>query len=53
MKFGEIDGFWFKDEPQAAPIEINITIEDILGNSETYSKVFQESEIVQDVEYIL
>ena len=53
MNFGEIDGFWFKDEPQVAPVEIKITVEDIDGNSSVYTKLFQESEIVENVEFVL
>ena len=53
MNFGEIDGFWFKDEPKVAPVEIKITVEDLAGNVSTYSKLFQESEIVENVEYLL
>ena len=53
MNFGEIDGFWFKDEPKVAPVEIKITVEDLAGNVTTYSKLFQESEIVENVEYLL
>ena len=53
MKFGEIDGFWFKDEPQVAPVEIKFTVEDISGNTSIYKKLFQESEIVENVEYLL
>ena len=53
MNFGEIDGFWFKDTPQVAPVEIKITVEDQIGGVTTYSKLFQESEIVENVEYLL
>ena len=53
MKFGEIDGFWFKDEPQVAPVDIKFTVEDISGNISIYTKLFQESEIVENVEYLL
>ena len=53
MNFGEIDGFWFKDEPKVAPVEIKITVEDLAGTVTTYSKLFQESEIVENVEYLL
>ena len=53
MNFGEIDGFWFKDEPKVAPVEIKITVEDLAGTVTTYLKLFQESEIVENVEYLL
>ena len=53
MIFGEIEGFWFKDTPQVAPVEIKITVEDQIGAVTTYSKLFQESEIVENVEYLL
>ena len=53
MNFGDIDGFWFKDEPKVAPVEIKITVEDLAGAVTTYSKLFQESEIVENVEYLL
>ena len=53
MNFGEIEGFWFKDEPKVAPVEIKITVEDLAGNVTTYTKLFQESEIVENVEYLL
>ena len=53
MNFGEIDGFWFKDTPQVAPVEIKFTVEELSGNVSTYTKLFQESEIVEHVEYQL
>ena len=53
MNFGDIDGFWFKAEPQAAPIGLRFTFETIDGTETVYEKIFQEAEIVQDIIYPL
>ena len=53
MSFGEIDGFWFKAEPQAAPISLRFTFETVDGTVSVFEKTFPEAEIVEGVTYPL
>jgi len=53
MTFGEIDGFWFKATPQAAPISLRFTFETVDGSTTVYEKTFPEADIQENVIYPL
>lgn len=45
MKFGDIDGFWWKDEPKTVPFEIKV----INSEGDSLDYTFTEDNITPDI----